>query len=130
TRLRDIEERLQYLRNLEDRKQEVLRLIEEQDKLTPELADAIQAAVKLQELEDLYRPYRQKRKTRASVARERGLAPLADWLLSQPVSGSPLEEAGKYVDADKGVNTAEEALLGAMDIIAETMSDDASVRAW
>lgn len=130
TRLRDIEERLQYLRNLEDRKQEVLRLIEEQDKLTPELADAIQAAVKLQELEDLYRPYRQKRKTRASVARERGLAPLADWLLSQPVSGSPLEEAGKYVDADKGVDTAEEALQGAMDIIAETMSDDASVRAW
>jgi uncharacterized protein len=128
--LRDIEERLQYLRSLEGRKLEVLRLIEEQGKLVPELADAIRAATKLQEVEDLYRPYRPKRKTRASVARERGLEPLAEWMLAQPRSGSPLEEAGKYVDADKGVATPEDALQGAMDIIAENIADDADIRAW
>src|SRR5690606_29233437 len=128
--LRGIEERLQYLRNLEDRKQEVLRLIEEQGKLTDELTAAINAAGKLQEVEDLYRPYRQKRKTRASVAKERGLEPLSEWILKQPRSGSLQDEAARYIDAEKGVATAEDAIQGAMDIIAEIIADDAKVRAW
>ncbi|MFD2611216.1 Tex family protein [Paenibacillus gansuensis] len=128
--LRSIEERMQYLRNLEDRKQEVLRLIEEQGKLTDELRGQIVQAVKLQEVEDLYRPYRQKRKTRASIAKERGLEPLADWLLSQPRSGSVEAEAAKFVDEARGVESAEAALQGAMDIIAESAADDAKVRAW
>ena len=128
--LRDIAERLSYLRNLEARKREVLRLIDEQGKLTDELREAIGRAVKLQEVEDLYRPYRQKRKTRASVAKERGLEPLAEWLLSRPRQGAPLEEAAKYVNEEKGVATAEEALQGAMDIIAEQLADDAQIRAW
>jgi len=128
--LRLIEERLHYLRNLEIRKQEVLRLIGEQGKLTPELEAAVRAAVKLQEVEDLYRPFRPKRKTRAGIARERGLKPLADWIMAQPAAGSPLEEASRYVDAEKGVATAEEALQGALDIIAENVADDAGVRAW
>ena len=128
--LRNIDERLQYLRNLEDRKVEVIRLIDEQGKLTAELQGAIEKAIKLQEIEDLYRPYRQKRKTRASVAKERGLEPLSIWLLSQPRQGNLLGEAGRYVDAMKDVNSAEDALQGAMDIIAEQVADDAKVRAW
>ncbi|MBD2867981.1 Tex family protein [Paenibacillus arenilitoris] len=128
--LRSIEEKLQYMRNLEERKREVIRLIDEQGKLTDELRAGINGAVKLQEVEDLYRPYRQKRKTRASVAKERGLEPLADWLWSQPRQGEPLGEAARYVDADKGVATPEEALQGAMDIIAENIADDASIRSW
>ncbi|MFS0836706.1 Tex family protein [Paenibacillus sp. 1P03SA] len=128
--LRDIEERLNYLRNLEDRKLEVLRLIDEQDKLTGELQASIEKAVKLQELEDLYRPYRQKRKTRASVAKEKGLEPLAKFILKQPQKGSLQEEAAKYVREDKGVATAEEALQGAQDIVAEQLADDAKIRAW
>jgi uncharacterized protein len=128
--LRGIEERLQYLRNLEDRKQEVIRLIDEQGKLTEELRGGIMQAVKLQEVEDLYRPYRQKRKTRASVAKERGLEPLAAWLLAQPRSGFLAEEAVKYVDSEKDVHTVEDAIQGAMDIIAELIADDAKVRAW
>ncbi|WP_435922144.1 Tex family protein [Paenibacillus sp. DYY-L-2] len=128
--LRDVEERTNYLRNLEDRKSEVIRIIAEQEKLTDELEAAIRKAVKLQEVEDLYRPYRQKRKTRASVAKEKGLEPLAEWLLSQPKQGDPLTEAAKYIDSDKGVNAAEEALQGAMDIVAETMADEAATRAW
>jgi uncharacterized protein len=128
--LRLIEERLGYLRNLEDRKREIVRLIDEQGKLTGELRQAIDGAGKLQELEDLYRPYRQKRKTRASVAKERGLEPLADWLMAQPKSGSVEQEAAKYVNADKEVNTVEEALQGAMDILAENIADDAKIRTW
>jgi uncharacterized protein len=165
--LRGIEERLQYLRGLEERKGEVLRLIEEQGKLTDELAAAIKQAVKLQEVEDLYRPYRQKRKTRASVAKERGLEPLAVWIMAQPKTGSLEQEAAKYVDGDNGVDrtdksvgsvdgtdkkvgsidgmdksvasidgtdkkvgSIEEAIQGAMDIIAEIIADDAKVRAW
>ena len=128
--LRDIAEKLNYLRNLEARKREVIRLIDEQGKLTDELREAIARAVKLQEVEDLYRPYRQKRKTRASVAKERGLEPLAEWLLSRPRHGTPLEEAAKYIHEEKGVPTAEEALQGAMDIIAEQLADDAQIRAW
>lgn len=128
--LRSIEERVGYLRNLEERKREVLRIIEEQGKLTEDLSSAILKAVKLQEVEDLYRPYRQKRKTRASVAREKGLEPLAEWLLSQPKQGEPLAEAAGYVDEGKGVESAEEALQGAMDIVAEMIADDAATRAW
>lgn len=128
--LRDIEERLAYLRNLEARKLEVIRLIDEQDKLTDELKISIEKSVKLQELEDLYRPYRQKRKTRASVAKEKGLEPLAGWILTQPRQGDLLAEAGKYVNEEKNVKTADEAIQGAKDIIAEQIADDAKVRAW
>lgn len=131
--LRNIEERTQYLRNLEERKREVVRIIDEQGKLTDELAAAIAKAVKLQEVEDLYRPFRQKRKTRASVAKEKGLEPLAEWLLSQPKQGDPLTEAAKFTQAagmEGGVETAEEALQGAMDIVAEQVADEAPTRAW
>lgn len=128
--LRDIADRMQYLRNLGERKREVLRIIDEQGKLTDELAAAIGQAVKLQEVEDLYRPYKQKRKTRASVAKEKGLEPLAKWMLAQPKQGDLLQEAAQYIDAEKAVETAEEAVQGAMDIIAEEISDEASTRAW
>ncbi|WP_411345564.1 Tex family protein [Paenibacillus sp. WLX1005] len=128
--LRDIEERHQYLRNLQERKEEVLRIISEQGKLTEELAASIQNAAKLQEVEDLYRPYRQKRKTRASVAREKGLDPLAEWIMSQPKAPEALVKAADYIDADKGVEDASQALQGAMDIIAENISDDAVIRTW
>ncbi|WP_068779898.1 Tex family protein [Paenibacillus sp. GM2] len=128
--LRDIADRMQYLRNLGERKREVLRIIEEQGKLTDELAAAIGQAVKLQEVEDLYRPYKQKRKTRASVAKEKGLEPLAKWILAQPKQGNLLQEAAQYIDVEKAVETAEEAVQGAMDIIAEEISDEASTRAW
>lgn len=128
--LRDIEERLQYIRNLETRKREVIRLIEEQGKLTDELKVAIESSAKLQEVEDLYRPYRQKRKTRASVAKEKGLAPLAQWIWAQPRTGAALVEAARYISADKGVETAEEALQGAMDILAENIADEAKIRSW
>lgn len=130
TALRSIEERLQYLRNLQDRKLEVIRLIAEQGKLTDDLRRSIEQATKLQEVEDLYRPYRQKRKTRASVAKERGLEPLAAWILSQPKSGSLLDEASAYIDEEKQVSTAEDAIQGALDIIAEQIADDAKTRAW
>ncbi|REK74649.1 Tex family protein [Paenibacillus paeoniae] len=128
--LRSIEEKLQYMRNLEERKREVIRLIDEQGKLTDALRSSIQGAGKLQEVEDLYRPYRQKRKTRASVAKERGLEPLALWLWSQPRQGDPLAEASRYVREDKGVPTAQDALNGASDILAENIADDAAIRSW
>lgn len=128
--LRDIEERLNYLRNLHERKREVLRLIDEQGKLTDDLSAAIMRATKLQEVEDLYRPYRPKRKTRAVVAKEKGLEPLAEWIMRQPREGDVLQEANLYVNAEKGVSSAEEAIQGAMDILAETIADDAGVRAW
>lgn len=127
--IREIQERLNYLRNLEERKQEVIRLIDEQGKLTPELAEAINRAEKLQEVEDLYRPYKQKRKTRASVAKEKGLEPLAEVILAQaPDSGDLSSLATSYVNTEMGVNAPEEALEGARDIIAEIISDDADVR--
>jgi len=128
--IRAIQERLEYLRNLEDRKAEVIRLIEEQGKLTEELQTQILESTKLQEVEDLYRPYRQKRRTRATVAKEKGLEPLAAFLMSLPRQGDPLVEAAKYIDEEKQVLTAEEALQGAMDIIAEMVSDDPDVRKW
>ena len=129
TALRNLEERLQYLRNLEERREAVKKSIEEQGKLTEELSFAIDAARTLAEVEDLYRPYKQKRRTRATVAREKGLAPLAEVLFAQgPDCPAPLTEAAKYVDSEKGVETAEDALSGASDIIAETISDDAALR--
>ncbi|GIO03746.1 Tex family protein [Brevibacillus laterosporus] len=130
TQIRTIEERVRYLRNLVVRKEEVLRLIEEQGKLTEELSIAINKATKLQEVEDLYRPYKQKRRTRATIAKEKGLEPLAAYILSLPQTGDPSSEASRYIDTEKGVETAEDALQGAMDIIAEQISDDAEYRKW
>lgn len=128
--LREIEDRVLYLRNLEDRKVEVIRIIDEQGKLTEDLQAAITSAVKLQEVEDLYRPYRQKRKTRASVAKERGLEPLSIWIWNQPKQGDALKEAESYVNAELGVNSAEAAIQGALDILAENIADDAGIRQW
>ena len=129
TALRNLEERLQYLRNLAERREAVKRSIEEQGKLTEELSAAIDGARTLAEVEDLYRPYKQKRRTRATAAREKGLAPLAEVLFAQgPDCPDPAAEAAKYVDPEKGVETAEDALAGASDIIAETISDDAALR--
>ena len=129
TALRNLEERLQYLRNLAERREAVKRSIEEQGKLTEELSAAIDAAATLAEVEDLYRPYRQKRRTRATVAREKGLEPLAELLFAQAADGpAPEEAAGAFVDPEKGVETAEDALQGASDIIAERISDDADIR--
>ena len=129
TALRTLEERLQYLRNLADRREAVKKAIEEQGKLTDALSAAIDAAQTLAEVEDLYRPYKQKRRTRATAAREKGLASLAEVLFAQgPDCPDPAAEAAKYVDPEKGVETAEDALAGASDIIAETISDDAALR--
>ena len=127
--LRILEERLQYLRNLEKRRDEVKNAIENQGKLTEELAAAIDNAATLAEVEDLYRPYKQKRRTRATVAREKGLEPLAALLFAQERDcPEPLEAAQAYIDPEKGVETAEDALQGANDIIAENISDDAAIR--
>ena len=120
--LRTLEERLRYLRSLEQRREEILRLIGEQEKLTPELEGEIRKADTLAALEDLYRPYRPKRRTRASIAKEKGLEPLAMAILLQPQK-DPAALAAAYVDGEKGVATAEEALAGASDILAEQVSD-------
>ncbi|MBQ5390668.1 MAG: RNA-binding transcriptional accessory protein, partial [Clostridia bacterium] len=129
TALRTLEERLKYLRNLEQRRQEVKKSIENQGKLTEELTAAIDEAATLSEVEDLYRPYKQKRRTRATVAREKGLAPLAEAIFAQELSLTSLEElAADYIDEEKGVASVEEALQGASDIIAEQISDDAEIR--
>ena len=129
TALRALAERLQYLRNLTDRKEAVKKSVGEQGKLTEALSAAIDAARTLAEVEDLYRPYKQKRRTRAAMAREKGLAPLAELLFAQGRDcPDPLTEARNYVDAEKGVETAEDALSGASDIVAETISDDAETR--
>ncbi|MFR8519577.1 MAG: Tex-like N-terminal domain-containing protein, partial [Emergencia timonensis] len=117
--LRDMDERLQYLRNLETRKEEVVRLIEEQGKLTEELKGEIEKAEVLQRVEDLYKPYKQKKATRASKAKEKGLEPLAMiFYAQQKKDGTPESEAEAFVNPEKGVETAEEAVQGAMDIIA------------
>lgn len=127
--LRSIEERAKYLRQLEERRAEILAAIEAQEKLTPELKTQIDAAVKMQELEDLYLPYRPKKRTRAQIAREKGLEPLAELITQQVQPPLPLEKlAALHIDAEKGVNSAEEAWQGAMDIVAENISDNASVR--
>ena len=123
--LRDMDERLKYLRGLEERKEEVIRLIDEQGKLTPDLQEQIEKAEVLQRVEDLYKPFKQKKATRASKAREKGLEPLAMLIYAQlKTEGTPEEEAEAFVDPEKDVNTAEEALAGAMDIIAEMIADD------
>ena len=128
-KLRELADRLQYLRNLDKRKQEVRDSIESQGKLTDELTAAIEAAQTLAAVEDIYRPYKQKRRTRATVAREQGLEPLADWLFAQAIdSGSPLEKAAEFIDEEKGIADAESCLNGACDILAENFSDDAAVR--
>ena len=127
--IRSIADRLNYLRNLDKRKEEILHSIEEQGKLTEELQGQIEAAQTQAALEDLYRPYKQKRRTRATVAKEKGLEPLADMLFAQDITeGSPEEIAAGFIDPEKGVETAEEALAGAGDIIAERISDDADIR--
>ena len=128
--LRNLDERLTYLRSLEDKKEQVLKSIEEQGKLTDELKEKILAAQTLVVVEDLYRPYRPKRKTRASIAKEKGLEPLAEYILCQEATEPVLNEAAKYVSEEKEVKTPEEALQGAQDIIAEMISDDADHRLY
>ena len=129
TALRTLEERLQYLRNLEKRREEVKSAVEGQGKLTEELAAAIDSAETLAEVEDLYRPYKQKRRTRATAAREKGLEPLAQVLYAQKADcPNPEQAAQQFLDEEKGVATAQEALAGAADIIAEWISDDAALR--
>ena len=129
TALRTLEERLHYLRNLEKRREEVKHAIEGRGKLTEDLASAIDSAATLAEVEDLYRPYKQKRRTRATIAREKGLEPLAELLFAQR-KDCPVPEvaAADYIDPEKDVGTVEDALQGASDIIAETISDDAAIR--
>jgi uncharacterized protein len=127
--LRNLEERLTYLRNLVKRQEEILGKIEEQGKLTDELRAAVEKTTKLQDLEDLYLPYKQKKRTRAQIAREKGLEPLSNAILLQAQrQGTPAEEAAKFIDAEKGIETAEDALAGAMDIVAETVMEDAELR--
>ena len=128
--LRNLDERLTYLRSLEDKKEQVLKSIAEQGKLTDELKEKILAAQTLVVVEDLYRPYRPKRKTRASIAKEKGLEPLAEYILHQEAAEPVLNEAAKYVSEEKEVKTPEEALQGAQDIIAEMISDDADHRLY
>ena len=128
--LRTLDERLTYLRNLEEKKEKVLESIEAQGKLTAELRAQIEEAQTQVAVEDLYRPFRPKRRTRASVAKEKGLQGLADWLLSSAADHPALEEAQKYVSEEKEVASAEEALQGAKDIIAEMISDNADYRTW
>ncbi len=128
--IREVMNRTHYLENLQKRKEEVSRIIEEQGKLTSELLAEIIKADKLQTVEDLYRPYKQKRRTKATVAKEKGLEPLAVWAASLPKTGSVELEAAKYINQDLGVETVEEVLAGAKDIIAEMIADDASLRQW
>ena len=125
--IREISERLEYLRNLDKRRSEVAALIGELGLMTDEVMTALDNAVMLSEIEDIYRPFKPKRKTRASVAKEKGLQGLADMITEQS-AGDPYAEAEKYVDAEKGVETAEDAVKGAMDIIAENVSDDPEIR--
>ena len=129
TALRTLEERLQYLRGLEERREAVKKSIESQGKLTEELSAAIDQAQTLAEVEDLYRPYKQKRRTRATVAREKGLEPLAQLLFAQERNcPRPEEAAQNFIAPDKGVETIADALGGAHDIVAEWISDDAAIR--
>ncbi|MBQ6252214.1 Tex family protein [Ruminococcus sp.] len=126
--LRELYDRLMYLRNLEKRKEEVTNAITEQEKMTPEIEAAISAAVTLVEVEDIYRPFKPKRRTRASIARENGLEPLAEMLMAQENSTDPEKEAEAFLNEEKKINDVQTALQGAMDIIAEDISDDADIR--
>ena len=128
--LRNLDERLTYLRGLEEKKEQVLRSIEEQGKLTEELKAQIEAASTMVVLEDLYRPYRPKRRTRATIAQEKGLAPLAELIMAQETAVPLVESAAAYISEEKEVKTAEEAIAGALDIIAEQISDQADYRGY
>ncbi|WP_404460353.1 Tex family protein [Sutcliffiella horikoshii] len=128
--IRAVMEKWQYIQNLENRKEEVTRLIEEQGKLTPELKASILKSTKLQQVEDLYRPYKQKRRTKATVAKEKGLEPYAEWLLTFPSSPSLEEKAADFLSEEKEVTTVEEVLEGAKDILAETFSDEPTYRQY
>lgn len=130
TTLRDLSERLTYLRNLEERKQDVIRLIEEQGKLSEELRREVLKCETLTEVEDIYRPYKPKKRTRATIAAERGLKPLADLIFGGEFRGNLEDKAAEFIDAGKEVASAEEALAGAMDIISEMISDEADFRKW
>ena len=127
--IRHIEERTQYLRNLVKRQEEILASIEEQGKLTPELTSAIEKSIKLQELEDIYLPFRPKKRTRASIAKEKGLEPLAELILAQDNANNLEAIATDFINADLEVNSLEDAINGAMDIIAETVCEQAQIRA-
>ena len=126
--LRDFYDRLSYLRNLEDKKEEILRLIDEQENLTVEIAKSIENAVTLSELEDIYRPFRPKRRTRATIAKEKGLAPLAEIILAQNPNDNIESISLDFIDAEKDVESSEDAMAGAMDIIAEEISDNPEYR--
>ncbi|MEE1054296.1 MAG: Tex-like N-terminal domain-containing protein, partial [Acutalibacteraceae bacterium] len=127
--LRELSDRLSYLRNMDETREKIKKSIEEQGALTDELITAIDSAATLTELDDIYRPYKKKRKTRATVAKEKGLEPLADVIYEQaPDCREPIVLAEDYVNQELGVETAEDALNGAMDIIAEKISDDADIR--
>lgn len=127
--LRDLSDRLNYLRNLEGRKEEVIRLIDQQEKLTPELEEKVNKASTIQEVEDIYRPFRPKRRTRATIAKEKGLEPLANLIYGQTLTTDEIQvRAADYINDEKEVQTLEDALNGAMDIIAETVSDNADYR--
>ncbi|UTR12969.1 RNA-binding transcriptional accessory protein [Evansella sp. LMS18] len=126
--IRNILESWTYATNLSKRKEEVIRSIDEQGKLTDELKGSIEKASKLQEVEDLYRPYKQKRRTKATIAKEKGLEPLAQWMFALPQEGSVQKEAEKYINEEKEVHTIEDAVQGAQDIISEYLSDDADIR--
>lgn len=126
--LRDFADRLNYLRNLNKEKEKVEKVIKEQEKWTPEIEKALADALTLTEVEDIYRPYKPKRKTRATIAIAKGLEPLADIILAQDLTKPVIEYAKEYIDEEKGVNSAEEAIAGAKDIIAERISDDANLR--
>lgn len=128
--IRSIMERWQYIQNLEQRKTEVIRLIDEQGKLTEELSEAIQKAGKLQEVEDLYRPYKQKRRTKATIAKEKGLEPFAEWLVSLPLKVQIDEKAKEFLSEEHELHSIEEVLTGAKEIVAEWVSDDADSRKW
>ena len=128
--LRKLSERLTYLRNLEERKADISRLINEQGKLTEEISKSLEKAETLTEVEDIYRPYKPKKRTRATIAKEKGLGDLADLILSGKFKGDLLVEASKYINEEKGVNNVDEALLGAQDIIAESISEEAKFRKY
>ena len=128
--IREIEERYAYLQGLVKRKEEVIRLIDEQGKLTPELEKKINASEKMQQVEDLYRPYKQKRRTKATIAKENGLEPFANWLLTFPKSESVEEKAMTFLNPEKEINEVKDCLAGAHEIIAEIISDEPSYREW
>ncbi|WP_282156221.1 Tex family protein [Cytobacillus gottheilii] len=128
--IRNIMERWQYIQNLQQRKSEVIRLIDEQGKLTEELSKSIQKAAKLQEVEDLYRPYKQKRRTKATIAKEKGLEPFAEWLAGLPQNVQIEEKANEFLSEEHELHTVEDVLAGAKEIIAEWVSDDAESRKW